>query len=372
MLVGVPKETKNHEYRVGLTPAGARELSSRGHQVLVERGAGNGAGLADEAYESAGARIVESAAEVYGRADMIIKVKEPQPAECAMLRPGQVLYAYLHLAPDPEQTRALLESGAIAIAYETVTDDHGGLPLLAPMSEVAGRMSIQAGAHALEKAQGGSGILLGGVPGVKPAEVMVIGGGAVGLNAARMAMGLGAHVTVLDRSLERLKYIDELYGERLTTIYSNRDAIEERLPYTDLVIGAVLIPGAAAPKLVSRAQLKLMRPGSVLVDVAIDQGGCFETSRPTTHQAPTYEVDGIIHYCVANMPGGVARTSTFALTNATLPLALALADKGAAQALRDDAHLRNGLNVHAGKLTYRAVADALGLPFTPASEALSL
>ncbi|AKC85817.1 alanine dehydrogenase [Pseudoxanthomonas suwonensis] len=371
MLIGVPKEIKNHEYRVGLTPAGARELASRGHQVLVERDAGAGIGLANEAYESAGAQIVDSAAEVYGRADMVIKVKEPQPAECAMLRPGQVLYAYLHLAPDPEQTRALLASGCTAIAYETVTDDRGGLPLLAPMSEVAGRMSIQAGAHALEKAQGGSGVLLGGVPGVKPAEVMVIGGGTVGLHAARMAMGLGAHVTLLDRSLDRLRYIDELYGDRLTTIYSNHDAITDRLPYTDLVIGAVLIPGAAAPKLVARAQLKLMRPGSVLVDVAIDQGGCFETSRPTTHQEPTYEVDGIIHYCVANMPGGVARTSTFALTNATLPHALALADKGAVQALADDVNLRNGLNVHAGRLTYRAVAEGLNLPFTPANEALA-
>ena len=372
MLIGVPKEIKNHEYRVGLTASGARELSARGHQVLVERDAGVGIGLANEAFEAAGAQIVDSAAEVYGRAEMIIKVKEPQPAECAMLRPGQLLYAYLHLAPDPEQTRALLASGCTAIAYETVTDDRGGLPLLAPMSEVAGRMAIQAGAHALEKAQGGSGILLGGVPGVKPAEVMVIGAGTVGLNAARMAMGLGAHVTVLDRSLDRLKYVDELYGERLTTIYSTRDAIEDRLPYTDLVVGAVLIPGAAAPKLLSRGHLKLMRPGSVLVDVAIDQGGCFETSRPTTHQEPTYEVDGIIHYCVANMPGGVARTSTFALTNATLPHALALADKGAFQALRDDVNLRNGLNVHAGKLTYRAVADALNLTFTPAAEALSL
>ena len=372
MLIGVPKEIKNHENRVGLTASGARELSARGHQVLVERDAGVGIGLANEAFEAAGAQIVDSAAEVYGRAEMIIKVKEPQPAECAMLRPGQLLYAYLHLAPDPEQTRALLASGCTAIAYETVTDDRGGLPLLAPMSEVAGRMAIQAGAHALEKAQGGSGILLGGVPGVKPAEVMVIGAGTVGLNAARMAMGLGAHVTVLDRSLDRLKYVDELYGERLTTIYSTRDAIEDRLPYTDLVVGAVLIPGAAAPKLLSRGHLKLMRTGSVVVDVAIDQGGCFETSRPTTHQEPTYEVDGIIHYCVANMPGGVARTSTFALTNATLPHALALADKGAVQALLDDVNLRNGLNVHAGKLTYRAVADALNLTFTPAAEALSL
>ena len=371
MLIGVPREIKNHEYRVGLTPAGARELSARGHQVLVERNAGAGIGLANDAYEAAGACITEAATEVYGRADMVIKVKEPQPGECTMLRPGQVLYAFLHLAPDPQQTHALLASGCTAIAYETVTDSHGGLPLLAPMSEVAGRMSIQAGAHALEKAQGGSGLLLGGVPGVAPAEVMVIGAGTVGLNAARMAMGLGARVTVLDRSLERLKYIDELYGGRLATLHSSHDAIAERLPHTDLVIGAVLIPGAVTPTLVTRAQLKLMRPGSVLVDVAIDQGGCFQTSRPTTHQEPTYEVDGIVHYCVANMPGGVARTSSLALTNATLPYALALADKGAVQALLDDPNLRSGLNVHAGKLTCRAVAEALGLPFTPAAEALA-
>jgi len=370
MLIGVPKEIKNHEYRVGLTASGARELSARGHQVLVVRDAGVGIGLANEAFEAAGAQIVDSAAEVYGRAEMIIKVKEPQPAECAMLRPGQLLYAYLHLAPDPEQTAALLASGCTAIAYETVTDDRGGLPLLAPMSEVAGRMSIQAGAHALEKAQGGSGVLLGGVPGVKPAEVLVIGGGVVGINAARMAMGMNAHVTILDRSLDRLKYLDEVYGHQLTTIYSTHDAIEERLPYTDLVIGAVLIPGAAAPKLISREQLKLMRPGSVLVDVAIDQGGCFETSHATTHQNPTYEVDGIIHYCVANMPGGVARTSTFALTNATLPFALQLANKGAKKAMLDDPHLLEGLNVHEGKVTYKAVAEDLGYDYVPAAQAL--
>ena len=370
MLIGVPREIKNHEYRIGLTPAGARELVGNGHGVLVQRDGGTAIGLTDEMYARAGAQIVESAAEIFQRADMIIKVKEPQPVECAMLRPGQVLYTYLHLAPDPEQTRALVKSGATCIAYETVTDRKGGLPLLAPMSEVAGRMSIQAGAHALEKAQGGSGMLLGGVPGVKPAEVLVIGAGTVGINAARMAMGLGAHVTVLDRSLERLKYIDELYGERLTTIYSTRDAIEDRLPYTDLVIGAVLIPGAAAPKLLSRSHLKLMRPGSVLVDVAIDQGGCFETSRATTHQEPTYEVDGIIHYCVANMPGGVARTSTFALTNATLPFAVQLANKGALQALLDDEHLLNGLNVFDGKITYKAVADVLGYDYVPSTTAL--
>lgn len=370
MLVGVPTEIKNHEYRVGLTPAGVRELASHGHQVLVQRGAGQAIGLSDADYEAAGAQLAEDAATVFARAEMIVKVKEPQPAECAMLRPGQVLFTYLHLAPDPAQATALLASGCTAIAYETVTDERGGLPLLAPMSEVAGRMSIQAGAHALQKAQGGSGILLGGVPGVAPGEVLVLGGGVVGINAARMALGLGARVTVLDRSLERLRQLDELYGPQLSTVFSTRDAIEARLPHADLVIGAVLIPGAAAPKLVSRAQLALMRPGSVLVDVAIDQGGCFETSHPTTHQDPTYEVDGIVHYCVANMPGGVARTSTFALTQATLPHVLALADKGARQALLDDTGLRNGLNVHAGRLTHRAVAQALGRDYVRAAEAL--
>ncbi len=370
MLVGVPTEIKNHEYRVGLTPAGVRELASHGHQLLVQRGAGQAIGLSDADYEAAGAQLADDAATVFARAEMIVKVKEPQPAECAMLRSGQVLFTYLHLAPDPAQATALLASGCTAIAYETVTDERGGLPLLAPMSEVAGRMSIQAGAHALQKAQGGSGILLGGVPGVAPGEVLVLGGGVVGINAARMALGLGARVTVLDRSLERLRQLDELYGPQLSTVFSTRDAIEARLPHADLVIGAVLIPGAAAPKLVSRAQLALMRPGSVLVDVAIDQGGCFETSHPTTHQDPTYQVDGIVHYCVANMPGGVARTSTFALTQATLPHVLALADKGARQALLDDTGLRNGLNVHAGRLTHRAVAQALGRDYVRAAEAL--
>jgi alanine dehydrogenase len=370
MQIGVPKEIKNHEYRIGLTPAGVRELTTHGHQVMVQKDGGKAIGLTDEMYVRAGAEIVATAEEIFRRAEMVIKVKEPQAVECAMLRPGQVLFTYLHLAPDPEQTAALVKSGATCIAYETVTDARGGLPLLAPMSEVAGRMAVQAGAHALEKAQGGSGVLLGGVPGVKPAEVLVIGGGVVGLNAARMAMGMNAHVTILDRSLDRLKYVDEVYGHQLTTIYSTRDAIEERLPDTDLVIGAVLIPGAAAPKLVARQQLKLMRPGSVLVDVAIDQGGCFETSKPTTHQAPTYEVDGIIHYCVANMPGGVARTSTFALTNATLPFAVHLANKGAKQAMLDDPHLLNGLNVHAGKVTYEAVARDLGYAYVPARTAL--
>ena len=370
MLIGVPKEIKNHEYRIGLTPAGVRELESHGHQVVVQKDGGKSIGLTDEMYRKAGADIWDTAEEIFARCDMIIKVKEPQPNECAMLRPGQVLYTYLHLAPDPDQTAALVKSGATCIAYETVTDRNGGLPLLAPMSEVAGRMSIQAGAHALEKAQGGSGVLLGGVPGVKPAEVLVIGGGVVGINAARMAMGMNARVTILDRSLDRLKYLDELYGDKITTLYSTIDAIEELLPQSDLVIGAVLIPGAAAPKLVSRKQLGLMKPGSVLVDVAIDQGGCFETSKATTHQAPTYEVDGIIHYCVANMPGGVARTSTFALTNATLPFAVAIANKGARQAMLDDPHLLNGLNVHAGHVTYEAVARDLGYAYVPAAQAL--
>ncbi len=371
MLIGVPKEIKNHEYRIGLTPAGVRELKANGHQVIVQHDGGKSIGLTNEMYRKAGAEISENASEIFARADMIIKVKEPQPNECAMLRPGQLLYTYLHLAPDPDQTRVLIASGCTAIAYETVTDRTGGLPLLAPMSEVAGRMSIQAGAHALEKAQGGSGVLLGGVPGVMPAEVLVIGGGVVGINAARMAMGMNAHVTILDRSLNRLKQLDELYGDRLTTIYSTHDAIEERLPYADLVIGAVLVPGAAAPKLISREQLKLMRPGSVLVDVAIDQGGCFETSKATTHQNPTYEVDGIIHYCVANMPGGVARTSTFALTNATLPFAVQLANKGYKQAMLDDPHLLNGLNIHAGKVTYEAVARDLGYAYVSAADALA-
>ena len=370
MLIGVPKEIKNHEYRIGLTPAGARELIQHGHDVIVQRDGGKSIGLTDELYEKAGATIIDTAEEIFARADMIIKVKEPQAVEGAMLRPDQVLYTYLHLAPDPDQTAALVKSGCTAIAYETVTDRKGGLPLLAPMSEVAGRMSIQAGAHALEKAQGGSGVLLGGVPGVKPANVLVIGGGVVGINAARMAMGLNARVTILDRSLDRLKYLDELYGDRMTTLYSTADAIEECLRYADLVVGAVLIPGAAAPKLVTRAQLALMKPGSVLVDVAIDQGGCFETSKATTHQNPTYDVDGIVHYCVANMPGGVARTSTFALTNATLPFAVQLANKGAKRAMLDDVHLLNGLNVHAGQITYEAVARDLGYSYVPAAKAL--
>jgi alanine dehydrogenase len=371
MRIGVPKEIKNHEYRIGLTPAGVRELVGHGHEVLVQRDGGKAIGLTDELYERAGGRIVDTAEEIFSAADMIIKVKEPQPDECAMLREGQILYTYLHLAPDPQQTKGLVDSGCTAIAYETITDRHGGLPLLAPMSEVAGRMSIQAGAHALERAQGGSGVLLGGVPGVRPAEVMIIGGGVVGLNAARMAMGMGADVTIFDRSLPRLKYLDEIYGDRLNTLYSTAEAIDEHLSTVDLVVGAVLIPGAAAPKLVRRDQLEIMQPGSVLVDVAIDQGGCFETSHPTTHQEPTYEVDGIIHYCVANMPGAVARTSTFALTHATLAYAVQLADKGARQAMLDDPHLLDGLNVHRGQVTYEAVARDLGYDYVPPAQALT-
>ena len=370
MLIGVPKEIKVHEYRVGLTPTGVRELVANGHQLVIQSHAGHAIGFDDQHYQSAGADIVDSAEEIFARAEMIIKVKEPQPDECRMLHEGQLLFTYLHLAPDPEQTRLLLESGVTAIAYETVTDRHGGLPLLAPMSEVAGRMAIQAGAHSLEMAQGGNGTLLGGVPGVSPARVVVIGGGVVGINAARMAMGLGAGVTILDRNLERLKTLDELYGPRLRTIYSNRDTVEEYVYNADLVIGAVLIPGAAAPKLVSREMLANMKRGAVIVDVAIDQGGCFETSRPTTHQEPTYVVDGIVHYCVANMPGAVARSSTFALTNATLPCAIELTNEGVNDALRGNSHLRNGLNIHAHQVTCEAVARALDYPWVDPVTAL--
>ena len=370
MLVGIPKEIKNHEYRIGMTPAGVRELVATGHQVLIEHNGGAAIGLTDAMYEAAGASIVATAQEVFSRAELIVKVKEPQPIECRMLSPGQVLFTYLHLAPDPEQARLLIESQAIAIAYETVTDSHHGLPLLAPMSEVAGRMAIQAGAHCLEKAQGGLGMLLGGVPGVAPAKVVVIGGGVVGTNAARMALGLGADVTILDRSLTRLKELDALYGPALKTLYSTTETLEQEVTAADLVIGAVLIPGAAAPKLVTRAMLGRMKKGAVLVDVAIDQGGCFETSRATTHQQPTYVEEGVIHYCVANMPGGVARTSTFALTNATLPYVLALASKGYRQALQDDVHFRNGLNIHRGQVTHQAVARALGYGYVPAAEVI--
>jgi alanine dehydrogenase len=370
MRIGVPKEIKVHEYRVGLTPAGVRELKANGHEVMIQAAAGAAIGLTDEMYRTAGAQIVSSAEEIFSRAEMVIKVKEPQPIETKQLREGQVLFTYLHLAPDPEQTRALIESKCVAIAYETVTDGRGGLPLLAPMSEVAGRMSIQAGAHAMEKAQGGNGVLVGGVPGVAPAEVVIIGGGVVGYNAARIAVGMGANVTILDRSIPRLAWLDDSFGGRLTTVFSTRDAVEQYVSAADLVIGAVLVPGAAAPKLVTRDMLKRMKPGAVIVDVAIDQGGCFETSRPTTHQQPTYVVEGIVHYCVANMPGGVARTSTFALTNATLPFAIALANKGYRKALMDDPNLREGLNVHLGQITYKAVAEALHYDYTPTHEAL--
>ncbi len=370
MLVGVPKEIKNNEFRIGLTPAGVKELCQHGHQVLVQREGGLAIGFDDEQYKAVGAEIVTEAAEIFARAEMIIKVKEPQPNECKMLRPGQILFTYLHLAPDPEQTRLLLESGATCIADETVTEDGPGLPLLAPMSEVAGRMAVQAGAHNLEKTQGGNGMLLGGVPGVEPAKVLVIGGGVVGINAARMAMGMGADVTLLDRSLDRLKELDMWFGGRLKTVYSTAESVERHALQSDLVIGAVLIPGAAAPKLISRELVSRMKTGAVMVDVAIDQGGCFETSKATTHQDPTYIVDGVVHYCVANMPGGVARTATMALTNATLPYAVNLANKGAFQALQDDVHLRNGLNVHAGMVTYEAVAETLGYDYVEAMTAL--
>lgn len=370
MRIGVPKEIKNHEYRVGLTPAGVAELVHHGHEVAIETLGGEAIGFQDNEYRDAGATLLPDAEAVFAWADMIVKVKEPQPQECRMLRPGQLLFTYLHLAPDPEQTRLLIESGASAVAYETVTSAQGGLPLLAPMSEVAGRMAIQAGCHSLEKAQGGSGTLLGGVPGVEPARVLVLGGGVVGVNAARMAMGLGADVTIVDRSIGRLKELDTLFEGRMKTLYSTRDAIERHALAADLVVGAVLIPGAAAPKLITADLVKRMKPGSVLVDVAIDQGGCFETSRATTHQDPCYIVDGVVHYCVANMPGGVARTSTLALTNATLPYVLDLANKGLEQALEDDRFLRDGLNVHAGQITHPAVAKALDYDYITPMQAL--
>ncbi|MCY7295129.1 alanine dehydrogenase [Alteromonas sp. a30] len=376
MLVGVPKEIKNHEYRVGLTPSAVKEFVSHGHQVIVETNAGSAIGFDNEQYINAGAQIIETPEEIFAKAEMIVKVKEPQPNECQMLSEGQTLYTYLHLAPDPVQTELLVASGATCIAYETVTDHKNSLPLLAPMSEVAGRMSIQAGAHFLEKAHGGSGTLLGGVPGVAPGRVLIIGGGVVGTNAAKMALGLGADVTILDRSLPRLRDIDDIFAGQVKTVYSTVDAIENYSSKADLVVGAVLIPGAAAPKLLTREHIKNMKEGAVLVDVAIDQGGCFETSKATTHQDPVYIVDGVVHYCVANMPGGVARTSTMALNNATLPFGLALANKGPKQAMLDDPHLLNGLNVHKGKVTYKAVVDALGqqlnLEYVDAREALAL
>lgn len=365
MIIGVPKEIKTHEYRVGLVPGSVRELVSHGHQVIVETNAGSAIGFTDDIYREAGASIKSSAKEVFDQADMIVKVKEPQPVECEMLREGQILFTYLHLAADKQQAEGLIQSKSIAIAYETVTNDAGQLPLLTPMSEVAGRMSIQVGARLLEKYSGGSGVLLSGVPGVEAGHVVIIGGGVVGTAAARMAMGCEAHVTVIDRSLARLQELNILFGSRLNTIYSTADSIQKYVAEADVVVGAVLIPGAAAPKLVTKDMVKKMKRGSVLVDVAIDQGGCFETSRPTTHADPIYEVDGVVHYCVTNMPGAVARTSAQALNNATLPYVLALANKGYQKAFQDDMHLLNGLNVYKGHVTYRAVADDLGLNYMP-------
>jgi alanine dehydrogenase len=372
MLVGVPQEIKSNEYRVGLTPASVRELIHHGHPVIVESGAGAAIGLYDEDFRRAGAEIVSSDDDIFARAELVVKVKEPQGDERRKLRPGQILFTYLHLAADRELTQALLASGATCLSYETVTDAQGGLPLLAPMSEVAGRMAIQAGAHCLEMEQGGRGMLLGGVPGVAAARVVIIGGGVVGTNAARMAMGLEAHVTVIDKSLPRLYALDLQFGAELNTIFSTVDAIEEHVLGADLVVGAVLVPGAAAPKLVSEDIVRGMKKGAVIVDVAIDQGGCFATSRPTTHAEPTYVLHGVVHYCVANMPGAVARTSTFALNNATLPFVVALADKGLKRALKEDPHLMNGLNLHGSRVTHSAVATALSLPYVKAEQALSL
>jgi alanine dehydrogenase len=372
MIVGVPREIKDNEFRVGLTPSAARELVEHGHKVVVESGAGEAIDLDDDRYRAVGAEVVPDAAAVFARADLVVKVKEPQPTEIGMLREGQILFTYLHLAPDAAQTEGILRSGCIAVAYETVTDERGGLPLLAPMSEVAGRMSIQAGAHALEREAGGRGVLLGGVPGVPPAKVVVLGGGVVGMNALRMALGLEADVTVLDKSLPRLKELDLAFAPALKTRYATIDAVEESVLTADLVIGAVLTPGGTAPRLVTREMIRSMRRGTVVVDVSIDQGGCFETSRPTTHSNPTFLVDGVVHYCVTNMPGAVARTSTFALGNATLPFILALADKGVRKAMADDCHLLDGLNVCNGHVTHRAVAEAHGLEFVPPDKALGL
>jgi len=371
MRIGLPKEIKNHEYRVGLTPAGVRELTSHGHEVVVQTAAGAEIGLSDDAYRLAGASVVDTAQEVFATAEMIVKVKEPQPEECAMLRAGQILYTYLHLAPDPEQTRALIESKAVCIAYETITGPGGGLPLLAPMSEVAGRMSVQAGAAHLEKSKGGMALLLGGVPGVAPAHVVILGAGVVGTNALQIATGMGARVTIIDKNLDRLRALDLIYGNRVTTLFSNAQTIEDSALVADLLIGGVLIPGAAAPKLITHDMISHMKPGAVVVDVAIDQGGCFATSHPTTHTDPTFVVDGVVHYCVANMPGAVARTSTFALVNATIGHAIAIADKGWRRALSDDPHLRAGLNVCEGQVTYKAVARNLGYSYVPAESLLT-
>ncbi|MEK6731412.1 MAG: alanine dehydrogenase [Pseudomonadota bacterium] len=363
MRIGVPKEIKNHEYRVGLIPFSVKELIDHGHDVTVQTNAGAGIGFSDDDYRCAGATIVDNAPEIFAKADLIVKVKEPQPVECKMLREGQLLFTFLHLAPDPKQTELLLASGCTAIAYETVTDRHGRLPLLLPMSEVAGRLSIQAGAHYLEKANGGRGLLLSGVPGVEAAEVLVLGGGVAGTAAIRIATGVGAHVTVLEKSLPRLRELDSEFGSKLNTVVSTHGSVAQYVKHADLVIGAVLIPGAAAPRLITKEMLKTMHAGSVIVDIAIDQGGCCETSHPTTHEKPTYIVDGVIHYCVANMPGAVPRTSTFALNNATLPFTLKLANFGAKTALLSDPHFLNGLNVCCGRLTNEPVAQALNLKY---------
>ncbi len=372
MIIGVPKEIKNHEYRVGMIPASVRELVSHGHQVYVETNAGSGIGFSDDDYIAVGASILPTAADVFAKAEMIVKVKEPQAIERTMLKEGQILFTYLHLAPDFPQTEELIKSKAVCIAYETVTDNMGRLPLLAPMSEVAGRMSIQAGAQTLEKSRGGSGLLLGGVPGVAPAKVVVLGGGVVGANAARMAIGLRADVTILDRNIDTLRKLDEEFQGRANVVYSTADAIEKYVLEADLVIGAVLIPGAAAPKLVTQQHIKRMKPGSAVVDVAIDQGGCFETSHPTTHAEPTYIVDDVVHYCVANMPGAVARTSTFALNNATLPYIVKLANKGYQKALLEDAGFLKGLNVIHGKVTYKEVAENFGLDYVDPAKAIAM
>jgi alanine dehydrogenase len=371
MRIAVPQEIKNHEYRVGLTPAAVHELVAHGHEVWVQAGAGAAIGLDDAQYLAAGAKLAADATEAWARGEMIVKVKEPQPQEIALLREGQLLYTYLHLAPDPEQTAGLIKSGAVCVAYETVTAAGGGLPLLAPMSEVAGRMAVQAGAAHLEKSHGGMGILLGGVPGVAPAQVTILGAGVVGTNALQMAVGMGARVTVIDRNVDRLRQLDLVFGNRITTLFSTAKSVEAAVLAADLVIGGVLIPGASAPKLVTREMVSRMKRGAVVVDVAIDQGGCFETSHATTHAEPTYVVDGVVHYCVANMPGAVARTSTFALGNATLGHALALADKGWRAALRDDVHLRAGLNVALGQVTCEPVALQQGLAWTPAEGLLA-
>ena len=371
MRIGVPKEIKVHEYRVGLTPSGVGEFVAHGHEVVVEHGAGAGVGASDEDYTAVGATIAADAGEVFAKADMIVKVKEPQAPERKMLRDGQILFTYLHLAPDPEQTKDLVDSGAVCVAYETVTDGKGGLPLLAPMSQVAGRLSVQAGAKALERASGGEGILLGGVPGVPPAKVVVIGGGVVGENAIEMALGLGADVAVLDKSVDVLGHLAHRFGPALKTVYSTRAAVEQYVLQADLVIGAVLVIGAAAPKLVTAEHVKRMKPGSVLVDVAIDQGGCFATSRPTTHADPIYVIDEVVHYCVANMPGAVPRTSTYALNNVTLPYGLALADKGYKRALLDNPNFLKGLNIYKGRVTYDAVARDLGYDHVEPAKALA-